>query len=348
MSTTESLGYQFQRYSLRAFDHLTFIWHFITSLILSLLPYAYVEFKQHTPAPNHHPAILITGTSTGIGYHLVQEFLQQGYTVIATVRKQADADRLNNTAPTGSRLHVLFMDMVKLDTIDAAPEAVQTILDTHSIQLVGLINNAGYCLIRPIECVDHAALVNSMETNFLGAAHLTRKMLPFLRASKGRVINITSAADWVIAPWYGSYSAAKAGLWAWSTALRREISEFGVSVSIVEPGSIRTAMLTQMNSDAIHIYEDLKDSQDELIKNVVGFYDPKPLERFFSLGASAPGPEHVYDAVNHALTSRFPKGRYLVGWDARFFALALTLFEERIADIVIANIFARHPWWLKE
>jgi len=285
--------------------------------------------------------VIITGTSSGIGRDLALEMAETGYTVFATVRKQQDGDGLLAAAKSfAKRIHIFLVDVAKPEDIARVSQEMEKTLLDLDLPLAGLVNNAGYAALLPAELTSHDAFVSSLRVNLMGTVDLCRALMPTLRARKGRIVNIGSIAAWFVPPWYGNYAAAKAGLSAWSSSLRREVACFGVSVSVVEPGSIKTSLQAKMSSGIATVLETL----DRTEFPGADLYSVAPLQRMFRMGRAASA-EHVVRAVRHALESRFPKTRYLVGWDARLFALLSWLMDEAFLDLALANFFAEDAWW---
>lgn len=209
------------------------------------------SYPTHIPNANYHPAIIITGTSSGIGKEAALIFARQGYTVIATVRQEAHATmlinefnaRLNEDTSSdstpfiqGGSLHPVILDLSGKEQIAEGWQRIETVLRDVDMPLVALINNAGYAMLRVSERMNSEDWTQALWTNFLGAVELTRLALPRIRASKGRIINIGSIMAWTVISCYSSYCACKAALALWTRTLRCELLPFDVAVTIIEPG----------------------------------------------------------------------------------------------------------------
>jgi len=321
-------------------DQVSFLIHHLRCLLLSFLPLGLRPFRA-IPA-DRNPVVLVTGTSTGIGRHLVFDLLQEGYTVFATVRKDLDKKSLLLEASKlgfAERLHIVFLDMNKLDSFDATVAEISTYCTSKKLEFAALINNAGYATIRPVELTDEDTMMRAFNTNLVGAVELTRRFVPLLRKHGGRIVNMGSVASWINPPWYGSYGGSKASLRAWNIALRREIAPFGVAVSLVEPGIIQTPGPEKT-------LEELEGHTSN--SAVQKIYPIKGQQRTFNMAKAAIGTEHVSRSVFHALSAEWPLPSYLIGWDARLYALGFWLLDESLVDILIANVFAQDPWWQKQ
>ncbi|MCK5428705.1 MAG: SDR family NAD(P)-dependent oxidoreductase, partial [Anaerolineales bacterium] len=153
-------------------------------------------------------AVLITGTSTGIGKATALHLDQLGYQVLATVRKEHDAETLRSQC--SKRLTPLLLDVTDEDSIAQAKGVVSQAVGDAG--LLGLVNNAGVSFTSPLEFVPLDELRWLFEVNFFGLLAVTQKFLPLLRQAQGRIVNISSTASSVVAPFHGPYSASKLAL----------------------------------------------------------------------------------------------------------------------------------------
>jgi NAD(P)-dependent dehydrogenase (short-subunit alcohol dehydrogenase family) len=178
---------------------------------------------------------LVSGVSSGLGQALLELVASRGDVVIGTVRKNADRERLAALGPNVVPLHVDLVDPASM--IEA--EARRAIDSVGGLDV--LVNNAGYGLVGAVEESSEDEARHQMETNFWGAWKLLRAALPALRASsRARIINVSSVAGFSGVPGMGLYNASKFALEGLSAALRLELAGFGIGVTIVEPGALRT------------------------------------------------------------------------------------------------------------
>lgn len=177
------------------------------------------------PAPAAR-RVLITGCSSGFGRVMATEFLSRGWEVVATARDPARVD-----LPAHPRLRVARLDVTRAEDREG--------LDLDRLDC--LVNNAGYALFGALENLDEDQLRAQMDTNFLGAVLLTRRVLPLLRASRGSVVNISSVMGWMTFPLSSAYCASKFAMEGWAEALAFELEPHGVRIHLVEPGGHRTA-----------------------------------------------------------------------------------------------------------
>ncbi|KEA39551.1 short-chain dehydrogenase, partial [Pseudomonas aeruginosa] len=175
--------------------------------------------KPLSPQGRH---VLITGASSGLGRETALHLAEQGFQVIAGVRRQEDGERLANACPSG-RISTLLIDVTDEESIGrAAAQVAEKVGDTG---LWGLVNNAGICISAPLECVSSDLLRRQLEVNLIGQLAVTRAILPLLRrGGAARLVNVTSGLGSVAIPYLGAYSAAQFAKEGVSDALRRELA----------------------------------------------------------------------------------------------------------------------------
>ena len=150
-------------------------------------------------------AVLVTGTSTGIGQACALELDKLGFRVFASVRKEADAERVKSQA--SGRLTTVMMDVTDEGTIQEVARGIEE--SVGETGLYGLVNNAGIAVPGPLECVPLDRVRYQLEVNVIGQLAVTQAFLPLIRAAKGRVVNMGSISGIVAPPYLGPYSASK-------------------------------------------------------------------------------------------------------------------------------------------
>ena len=178
---------------------------------------------------------LVTGASSGIGLATARRLLDRGYRVIGTSRKP-------DTVPEAARLDGLSyraLDLRDTSSIDGFTGA----LYAENIHVDVLVNNAGESQSGPLEEIPLGALERLFQINVLGPVHLTQLLLPGMRRrGYGRVVMVSSMLASFPLAYRSSYVASKAALEGFATAARFELSPFGVWLTTVEPGSIKTGI----------------------------------------------------------------------------------------------------------
>ncbi|KGT94928.1 oxidoreductase [Erwinia typographi] len=227
--------------------------------------------------------IVITGSSSGIGLAAAHDLLRRGYGVFAACRKPEDVQRMNQLGFTGIELD--------LNDRDSVSRAAAEILELSDNQLFALFNNGGYGVYGQLDSISREQMEQQFATNVFGTHQLTLLLLPALRASgDARIVNTSSVLGLISTPGRGVYAASKYALEAWSDALRMELHDSGVRVSLIEPGPIRT----------------------RFTDNVTQAQQDKPVKNPGIAGRFTLPPEAILPKLRHALESKHPRLRYPV------------------------------------
>ncbi|MDO0925055.1 SDR family NAD(P)-dependent oxidoreductase [Streptomyces sp. TG1A-8] len=177
----------------------------------------------------------ITGTSRGLGRRLVEAALAVGDSVVATARRPEQVEDL--VAVGGDRVLPVRLDVTEPG---AAASALRTAVE-HFGRVDVVVNNAGYGSIAPIEDVTDEDFRSQVDTILYGTLSVSRAAVPLLRGQgSGHIIQIGSVGGRVGAPGFGVHQAMKWAVEGMSEALANEVAPFGIRVTIVEPGGLRT------------------------------------------------------------------------------------------------------------
>jgi NAD(P)-dependent dehydrogenase (short-subunit alcohol dehydrogenase family) len=222
---------------------------------------------------------------------------------------------------------------VALDVTD--PGQIAAVAEQVGPALDGLVDNAGIAVAAPLELVPLDELRRQLEVNVVGQVAVLQAVLPALRRSRGRVVFMGSVGGRSALPFLGPYAASKHALEAIADSLRIELAPLGVDVSIVEPGSIATPIWRKGAERADELRESFDEERAALYASAVARLREVALKR-------GPGvdPDEVAKAVEHALTAKRPKARYLVGRDAHLRAWIERL-PTRVRDRVLARVLTR-------
>jgi short-subunit dehydrogenase len=238
--------------------------------------------------------VLVTGASSGIGAAIANLFHRRGFAVFGTSR----------SADPGS---VRDFPMLKLDVnSDASANACVEEVLARAGRIDVLVNNAGFALAGAVEETSIEEAKEQFETNFFGVARMVKAVLPPMReARSGRIITIGSLAGLVSIPYNAFYSGTKFALEAYMEALFYELKPFGIAVSLIEPGFVRTAInqATRFASQPLAAYDGPRDRAIAVV------------DRGVEKGIA---PELVAKNVLHAAQSKSPQLRYRVGADSRW------------------------------
>lgn len=251
-----------------------------------------------------------------------------GWRVFAGVRRESDAESLR--AEASARLTPLLLDVTDAAQIAAAAELIEA---EAGEGLAGLVNNAGIAVPSPLETIPIDDFRHQIEVNLTGQVAVTQALLPAIRRAGGRVVFISSIGGRIAFPMTGAYHAAKFGIEAVGDVFRQELRSWDISVSIVEPGSIDTPIWQRGESTADAIGE--RSPQREALYG-------RAIERYREVVRQTAErgipPEKVARAVEHALTARRPRPRYLVGLDAKVQARVKPLIPTRVFDRIVARM----------
>ncbi len=273
-------------------------------------------------SPPDRGAVVVTGTSSGIGKAIVEQLADNGFKIFATVRNQADLKALE----TRRDVRGVICDITDHASITKASEVVTS----SGMRLEGLVNNAGIAIGGPLEHLPLDAFRKQFEVNVIGSLAVTQAFLPQLRAARGRLIFIGSVAGRIAMPFIGPYSASKFALRALSDALRIELGHAGIRVSLIEPGSVRTPIWSKGREGKATLEERLgtagAEHYGEALRALM-----RQTEQEERIGMP---PERVAQIVFTALTARRPRAHYIVGAPARIGTI-LSLLPATLHDRIM-------------
>ncbi|MCD4485478.1 SDR family NAD(P)-dependent oxidoreductase [Chromobacterium vaccinii] len=264
--------------------------------------------------------ILITGCSSGIGYHTAKWFREKGWRVFASCRKQEDVERLRAEGFESLRLDV--------DDAGSIRSALDEVLTRTGGTLDALFNNAGFGQPGAVEDISRQAMREQFETNLFGPWELTNAAMAVMRAQgHGRIVYNSSILGFAAMRWRGAYNASKFAMEGLCDTLRHELHGTDIHVSLVEPGPIESRFrpnalarfLKNVDIDG-SVHRDNYQQQLERLKKE-GHAAP------FTLPASA-----VAEAVWRAATSRRPRARYRVTFPTKLFWFLRRFLPQRWYD----------------
>lgn len=262
-------------------------------------------------------AVLTTGANSGIGLATVIELARRGFHSIGSVRSEAKAEIVHKAAAdAGVEVQTILLDVTDAEQCDRA---------VGGLHLYGLVNNAGYAVTGAIEDVGDDEARALFETMVHAPMRLARLALPAMRESEGggRIVNVSSIAGRTSAPFAGHYTGAKHALEALSDSLRMEVAGAGVKVVLVEPGGFKTGIWEEFERDVA--------KREAAGSRYVEAYK-RSLQGQRMLEPIMGNPESCAKVIATALTTRFPRSRYLVGLDAQAMNFADSLTPTFIKD----------------
>ena len=272
-------------------------------------------------------SVLITGSSSGIGYDAAHGLKARGWRVFATCRKEADCARLRDEGLESFRADYTDEDSLRA-ALDEALERTGGTLDA-------LYNNGAFGLPAAAEDLPTDALREIFETNFFGWHSLTRAVIPVMRAQgHGRIVNCSSVLGFTPMRWRAAYVATKYALEGYSDCLRIEMQDAGIRVILIEPGPI-TSKIRENSVPHFERWIDWKASprraryENHLIKRL---YAEKSTPDPFELPASA-----VTRKLVHALEAKRPKPRYYVTTPTYIAGFARRFLSTRMQDRITSK-----------
>ena len=276
---------------------------------------------------NVSKAVLITGCSSGIGWATAERLVNVGWKVYATARN------VEKIAPLEQRgCQLLPLDVTDEDSMRLAVDEVERREGAVGV----LVNNAGYSQSGAVEAVPMEKVRRQFETNVFGLARMCQLVLPGMRRQGyGRIVNVSSMGGKLTFPGGGYYHATKHAVEALSDALRFEVEGFGVKVSVIEPGLIRTGFAdTALGSmDDLNGENPYAGFDESVARTTAENYERGPISK---LGG---GPEAVAEAIEQAISARSPKSRYAVTPSAHLFLRLRRLLPDRAWDAVLRTTY---------
>ena len=302
-------------------------------LVLSYI--AYRLYQHFFPAPNINPNgkyVLISGCDTGFGHALAVELDRQGFNILAGVLAPGNVDTLKSELTP--KATVFQLDITKPEDIDAAYDLIKSKTNT----LHALVNNAGIGGSGLIDWLPMPMLRRTMDVNFFGHVAMTKKFLPLLISKRdSRVVNICSVAGFIGMAGMAAYCASKYALESFSDCLRREMAPWGLRVSIIEPGFMRTPIIEGINrpfSDFWNVVPN--DVRERWGEDYLRSRYEKVKENLFL--KKAENPIKVVRVLQHAVISTAPQIRYRPGWQSTFIFFPLSMMPAWITDRLLGNM----------
>ena len=274
-------------------------------------------------------SVVITGTSTGIGYASSKLFIENGYRVFGSVRSKADSDRVSSEL--GSNFIPLIFDVTDENAVKNSVRIVEDHIGDQ--KLSGLINNAGLGVIGTIQSLSAEQFKYQFEVNVLGVFHCCQAYLDLLGADKnrkgdpGKIINISSISGEIGMPFMSAYNMSKFGLEGFSEGIRRELLMYGIDVVVIAPGPVKTPIWKKINQkDEVKRYDnsDFRESVSRAMRMT---------EKMEQAGCE---PSVIAERALSIITNTKNKTRYRID-PTRMQNILLQLFPKRMADRMIAK-----------
>ena len=274
-------------------------------------------------------SIVITGTSTGIGYACSKHFIEQGYKVFGSVRNNNDAERISNEL--GNNFIPLIFDVTDETAVKESVKVVENHIGDQ--KLSGLINNAGLGVMGTIQSLTAEQFKYQFDVNVLGVFHCCQAYLDLLGADKnrkgdpGKIINISSISGEIGMPFMSAYNMSKFGLEGFSEGIRRELLMYGIDVVVIAPGPIKTPIWKKINQKEEVKRYDNSDFRKSLARAM------KMTDKMEQVGFE---PIVIAERALSVIENKKNNTRYRID-PTRMQNILLQLFPKRIADRMIAK-----------
>jgi NAD(P)-dependent dehydrogenase (short-subunit alcohol dehydrogenase family) len=292
----------------------------------------YLARKYFQFPPPENAAVLITGTSTGIGRACTVSLARLGVTVLATVRKQSDVDKWHQDYPElAENIVPIILDVSNAESIKQAVLSVDDILNDRRKQLYAVVNNAGIQSVAPVELLKESQFEHLMRTNLWGPIAVTNAFLPLLKqytpVGLPRIVFLSTLAVYAAVPFNAIYSASKNALESVANVLRLEMKPYGINVNVIQAGGFKT-----------DIFDKSVLGFDELEKNcgqlpVFEEYKPK-LERMKILfkppTQTLSDPSVIARDLEYVLFSRIMPLKVATSWDCAAVASAFWVLPDSV------------------
>ncbi len=274
-------------------------------------------------------SILITGCSTGIGYHCAHALRDEGFLVFATARSYDDVERLKDEGFISTQLD--------LNSSESIEQALDWVLEQTGGQLDALFNNGAYGQPGAVEDLSREVLRQQFETNLFGTHELTCKVIKVMRKQgHGRIVQNSSVLGLITLQYRGAYNASKFALEGLTDTLRQELHHTNIHVSLIEPGPIESDFRKNAYSafkENITIegsaHQDVYETVEQRLAKAPDQRQKDP----FTLG-----PDAVYKALRHALLSDKPKARYYVTTPTWIFGILRRLLPDCLLDMILRRV----------
>lgn len=270
--------------------------------------------------------VLITGASSGVGSYAAAEFITRGDVVYGTSRSAETGGRIS--LPGGKYCPAVRLDVDDLDSCRAAIDAVIKKEGRMDV----LVNNAGFGIAGPLELAKDEEIKALFETNFFGAVRMMRLAAERMREQGGGIIVSTSSVAAVIPlPYQAMYSASKAALEAVSQAMNAEVRDFGIKLSCVEFGDMKTGFTGSRIKTEVP-----ESGQNEIY--AAGFR--RSLSRMERDEQNGPLPVKAAGLIYKVSAKKCPKPVYVCGASYKLIATARRLLPMRLTNWLIAKMYS--------
>ena len=248
---------------------------------------------------------LVTGSSSGIGLETVLALARDGYETFASMRDVSKGVELEHAAKKENlKIKIIELDVDKEESIIAVIKKISTEYGRLDV----LVNNAGYGQFGCTEDISLNDFRKQFETNFFSIVRIIQEVSPIMRKQKsGNIINVSSIAGRIGLPGSPAYVSSKFALEGFGECLRYELGQFGIKITMIEPGVIKTNFFNSMEISESKTDPKYKSLTDHILSG---------LKMMAELGTV---PSQVADVIIKAIQADEMLPRYIVGTDAAMF-----------------------------
>lgn len=266
--------------------------------------------------------IVITGCSSGIGYHAATTLQKEGFNIIATCRKVEDVKRLKSEG-----IKCVLLDLDQTESIQSAFKEILSLVNEIDV----LFNNGAFGLPGAVEDLSRKAMEHQFSTNVFGTQELTNLMIPHMRKQgRGKIVYNSSILGFAAMQYRGAYNASKFAIEGFADTLRIEVQNDNIQVSLIEPGPILSNFRKNAFAQFLSWIKKEGSAHETQYQAMI--------DRLETVGPSAPftlGPEAVTDALRHAILAKKARIRYRITVPTKVFALLKRLLPTRLLDKVL-------------
>lgn len=254
--------------------------------------------------------VLITGVSAGIGLETAKKFISNNFIVYGLSRKPFNLEGLK---------HIEGDVSIEQN----CKNAIETIISEQG-RLDILVNNAGFGIAGAVEMTAVSEAKKQFNVNFFGTLNMINASLQYLRETKGRIINLSSVASKLSIPFQSFYSASKSAIDSLSSCLRAELKPFGIQVSVVLPGDVKTEFTKRREKVDFGIYSRCE----------------KSLERMEHDEQNGMGADKVAKVIYKCATKKKAPCEKVVGASYKFLVFLSKLLPKCFVEWVISKLYA--------
>ncbi|MET0547268.1 MAG: SDR family NAD(P)-dependent oxidoreductase [Caulobacterales bacterium] len=274
---------------------------------------------------------IVIGAAGGVGLEVAKALLSQGWNVTATVLNEAEERMVKDGAPGVKQ--VAHVDLGNPDDALAKLKDLAKSLDT--IERVAVC--AAISPLGPVELTPLSVVKKTLEINLISHVAIYQAVIGKLRESKGRLVFISSMSGKISMPFIGAYTASKFGLEGIADIMRQESAPFGVEISLVEPGGIKTGMVKDQIELVARKIAELTPEQDKLYGHLYRGFQKAASESYN--GNTGSSGADVAKVLMKAFDDPKPATRYIAGADAEQLLGARASMDDRQMDGLFADFF---------